>query len=307
MEQAVLDEMYIIADEYFTEPDLNELLKTFIREKSIERSIWGDMTRSVHYMLGGTSPQIVRAAAMTEMVVLALDIIDDLQDQDNFTKPWMNTPPGFTLNAVLAFLFAFAGELSIVAGRQSGNTASILKEIGHILATAVNGQQRDINGTILTEQDYVTVVQQKSGSLIRFACFMGIALIEQPEQSEMERFNDLSDCIGLIAQIRNDVNDLLRYDVKNDLLHKKRTLPILFLLVDSHEEFPILTQYYEGEVSQEDFLLKKLECLEYVRGSGCLEYSQIIQALYKERAEKLLEGVAASVWKDRFVEITIGA
>ncbi|MBP1995361.1 polyprenyl synthetase family protein [Paenibacillus eucommiae] len=306
MEKEIIEEIYRVVDEYFTEPELNKLIKVFVEEKNVERSTWSSITRSVHGMLGGDSPAIHRAAALTEVVMLALDMIDDLQDQDNWSKPWMSCPQAYTLNGILGFLITFMGELSTFNTGDSSQPALPAKEISRLLARAVHGQQLDINGSIQTEQDYILMVQQKSGSLIQLACYMGYALIEHLDQEQIDRLNELSYCIGIIAQIGNDVNDLQRYDVKNDLLQKKRTLPILFLLEDSPKEFPILTEYYEGRVSKEDFLLKKLDCLAYVKASGCLEYSQIIQALYKERAEKLLETIPDSLWKDQFVAVTIG-
>jgi competence protein ComQ len=306
MERDVLQEMHRVVEEYCAEPGLRELLTSFVQDKYEEKSTWSDITRSVHGMLGGTSPHITRAAALTEIVLLTLDIIDDLQDQDNMTKPWMNSPQPYTLNAILALMVAFIGEISGCLRSGSGGSPSPLKEMSQMLAAAVDGQQRDINGSIQTEQDYITMVQQKSGSLIRFAVYMGYSLVEDLDPEVARQLDEAAYGIGIIAQIGNDLNDLLRYDVKNDLLHKKRTLPILFLLVDSHEEFPALTQYYEGTLSREEFLLKKLECLDYVRGSGCIEYSRVIQALYKERVETLLAAVPDSDWKARFVGVTVG-
>ncbi|CAK4820332.1 unnamed protein product [Aphanomyces euteiches] len=116
--------------------------------------------------------------------------------------------------------------------------------------------------------------------------------------------NELAYCIGAIAQIENDIQDILRFDLKNDLLHKKKTLPTLFLLAEPDEEFPFIQQYYEDKLSMEEILEKKQVCIQYIQDSGCIEYSKVIQRLLIQQAELLLSSVnAKSPWKEKFAEL----
>lgn len=301
MSIGVRNEMERVVDGIFGNGDVKELLHAFMRDKAGEQSRWSSLTLHAHYMLGGNSPHIERAAALTELIILALDIVDDLQDQDNMDKPWMKCPLAYSLNAVLALLAAMTHELGTIG------SARLSGEIGRLLARAIEGQQMDVSQSVHSEADYVTMVQMKSGSLIRLACCMGYALIDGLEQETIDRMNDLADCIGMIAQIANDVNDLQRYDVKNDLLQKKRTLPILFLLVDSEAEFPAIPRFYAGEMTADEFLKVKKECLQYIQESGCIEYSEVIRTLYAEKAEQLFDALpAVSPWKEKFKEIAFG-
>src|SRR5690554_5742854 len=98
-------------DQYTVDSQLNTLIRAYIDNKSQEQGMWSDMTIMVHHMLGGSSPDIYRVAAVTELVILAADIIDDLQDHDHLDKPWMVDPPAYTLNAVVAMLVVFFGQL----------------------------------------------------------------------------------------------------------------------------------------------------------------------------------------------------
>jgi competence protein ComQ len=304
MERYIVEEMDKIVDEYVYTNDLNALMKMFIQEKASETSIWSGITEYSHRMLGGSSPLIGRAAALTELIILALDIADDLQDQDNADKPWMTCLPEFTLNALLAFQTAFTGGTGKLQ-QVSGFPSNFTEEVSRALAGAVNGQQKDLNRSIVTEEDYIAMVREKSGSLIRLACYMGYAFAANCSEETIGQMNELAGCIGIMAQIQNDLKDVMRFDLKNDLLQKKRTLPILYLLSHGDEEFPVLKLYYEGRISPEQFVKHKLECLQYVSDSGCIDYCKIVQSLYFNKAEELFERLpAVSPWKESFKEIT---
>jgi competence protein ComQ len=294
MDQQIETELLGIIDRHIETDDLNRLLKSFIAEKRNEGSIWSKLTLNVHFMLGGQSPHILRHAALTELAILALDIVDDLQDRDNPDKPWMSSSVEFTLNGVLALLMACVGEAQPDA----------VKEIARFIIRSVNGQQRDLNHTVRNEQDYFEMTALKSGSLIRLACYMGYSIVEGITEDQSTRLDELAGLIGVIAQLGNDIKDITLLSTKNDLLSKKRTLPALYLLQDAESEFPPLHEYYEGALSAEQFLKHKSECLNYIRSSGCLEYSNVLQALYIEQAEAIFNQLELqSPWREAFRDL----
>ncbi len=306
MEAKVADILTGAVDEYVHSADLNVLMKQFVQAKVEERSVWSDLTRSVHRMLGGRSQAIDPVSAAVEMIFLASDIMDDLQDQDHMEKPWMQCPREYAMNAMTSFIMCAYGELGRL--RQHGPEGGpLIEEVSRLLAMSVNGQQKDLNRYVQTEAEYFHMVQEKSGSLLRFAFYMGYALVETRREQAAVQLNDLADCLAVMAQLDNDLGDLLRYDVKNDLLHKKKTLPTLFLLEHSESDFPVLKQFYEGRLSRDEFLKHKQACLQYVTDSGCVEYVKVIRALYLQRAVKLLDSIeAVPEWKKRFKQLAFG-
>lgn len=303
MQEATLKEMLDMADRYVYEEDLKTLVRGYIQEKANEGSRWAEMTRAVHFMLGGASPQLGRSAALIEMIMLILDIVDDLQDQDNLGKPWMTSPQPFTLNGLLALHVSFMSELLALQPPDARFAPG--RDAGELLAQAIAGQQRDLNGSVATEADYLEMVAQKSGSLLRLTCYLGYALAPPADLATIDRINELASCIGIISQIQNDLNDVLRYDLKNDLLQKKKTLPILFLLEDEESAFPPLTDYYNGRITKEAFLRSKPDCIDYIHRSGCIEYCHIIQTLHIQKAEELLAAIPGDPqWKEAFKQLT---
>lgn len=302
MESNIQEHLYRIVDEYIRSEDLNQLFKSFIVSKVKEDRTWGEITLYTHYMFGGTSPDIQRYAALTELIVLISDIIDDIQDQDQEGKPWMQCSQADTLHTIFVMLLGFVGELG-----QMQINEKVLIEITHIITRSVKGQYKDVMNTATSADEYLLMTQEKSGSLFRLACYMGHMMLDCSQET-IEQVNDLADCIGLIHQIQNDMRDLVRYDVKNDLYKKKRTLPILYLLAIEDEAFHPLQKYYEGAITTEVLLRDKGAFIQMIVDSGCMEYSRVVQSVCLQKAEEIYEGLPAlSSWKMKLREATYGA
>jgi competence protein ComQ len=308
MRQDVIGQIERWIDEYFPYAPLNAMLRQFSAEKQREGSTWSDIALTVHAMLGGRSSHIVKSAAAAELILLALDIVDDLQDQDNMRKPWMTAPQPLALNAVLSFLTLFISGLGEMLEPADGNRAGVVAAAGKLLAGSIYGQHLDITDAVETEEDYVEMVHHKSGLLMQLVCYLGYCLVEPAvDEATAAVMDELAQFAGGVSQLRNDLNDVQRVDVKNDLLNKKKTVPTLFLLKGSADEFPPLLDYYEGRLSREQFLDLKPDILRYVESSGCIEYTRAIQYLYLERADELLDKLQADdEWKMRFRDLTFG-
>ncbi|MFD2331884.1 polyprenyl synthetase family protein [Cohnella sp. GCM10020058] len=298
MDESILSELHKMVDEYARDATLNATLRSFIAEKAAEKTSWAEMTRCTHRMLGGRSPDLDRHAALTEIIILLLDIVDDLQDRDSSGRPWMTCEPAVTLNAVLAMFAAILGNC---------DRPGIGSTVGNLLARSIQGQQADITDKVQTEEDYFHMVSDKSGALMQLAVYMGYAFVDGIDSDVQETLNQLAVCGGIVSQIENDARDVLRLDFKNDLLHKKRTLPILFMLEDSHAEFPALDEYYAGALTREQFIDRQHEFVQYARDSGCIEYCKVVQALYKDKANELYELLPPmqEPWAAKFREIFV--
>lgn len=302
MEQGIKQHMVRMVDDYIYIEDLNAYLKAFIADKKQEPGSWSEITVVTHYMLGGQSVHIDRMAAVTECVMLALDIVDDLQDQDHGTKPWMQCPQPVALNAILALLMGAIGELG-----QLELNPRLLAKISTMITRSVNGQHKDVTNAVSSVDDYLLMTQEKSGSLFRFACLMGYASLDCTAET-IEQLHDLADCLGLIHQIENDMKDLLRLDLKNDLLSKKRTLPALYLLSVDDDAFRLFKDYYAGRITVDFLLTQKQQLIHMIHASGCIEYTKVVQSVCLQKAEELYEQLqAASPWKETFKEITFGS
>lgn len=105
----------------------------------------------------------------------------------------------------------------------------------------------------------------------------------------------------MAAQLKNDLADMMRLDSKNDVLTRKRTLPIMFILSQCKKTFPVLLDYYDGTITQEEFLKYKTDFLHFIIDSGVIEYVETIRKLYLHKAEQLLNEIPTrSPWNQTF-------
>ncbi|WP_127582883.1 polyprenyl synthetase family protein [Paenibacillus koleovorans] len=310
MQGTTLLELNRIADRYWKDSALNGLLRACFIRKAEEKSIWGELTTTVHRMFRGDHPNIATIAAISELLLLALDVADDLQDEDNPEVPWMQCPRPYALNAVLALIFGAVGELDRCSQRTEAHNETTphihLETVSALIADAIRGQQTDLMNEIQTEEQYIEMIRLKSGSLVKLACYLGYRSAGVADPGVTDRIDELAVSIGMYSQIRNDARDIVRWDQKNDLLKKKKTLPVLFLLADTEDTFSPFRLYYEGQLTLDQLLALKQDCMTYIEQSGCIEYCKIIQSLYRNRAHELIDELEAdSEWKARFRALTI--
>jgi competence protein ComQ len=293
MKLEVLRSLNDIIDQYVDEQKLKALLQSYIANKAEDRGIWSNLTITIHHMLGGSSPHIHRLAAITELIVLASDIVDDLQDQDHLDKPWMADPPADTLNAVVTMIMIFFGQLSQLVG---ANHQAALHEVSRILVRSLSGQQKDLSNSVQTVDEYLVMVQEKSGSLIRLAFYMGYADLECSEET-ITQLNDLADCAGLIHQIQNDKNDFMMLNVKSDFSLRKKNLPHLYLMLTENES-----------IMDEIMRMDRADALQYIQDSGCVEYCDVVKTLCLNKAKDIyMELQALSPWKEQFKVLLLGS
>ncbi|PIC64711.1 hypothetical protein CSV79_04945 [Sporosarcina sp. P13] len=86
---------------------------------------------------------------------------------------------------------------------------------------------------------------EKSGSLVALSCIVGSVLATEDYPVEIETY---SNYIGLIGQITNDLADIKTWNEKNDLLNKKFSLPILYLLNYKDKDLSFIHKYYSDQV-----------------------------------------------------------
>jgi len=298
-EQLVREAISQIINTHIYHGQLNELIHQFITYKKAETSIWPKLTLYTHHMLSGTSSHIHHAAAQTELIILSLDILDDLQDQDNTDPPWMSCDHHIAMNAATALLTA------AIAGNMKAPALSpaMLK----LITAAHNGQHRDIGNEVADEEQYLQLVSEKSSSLIKLAILMGCLDRDSVYKNQLELLSIMAANIGIAAQLENDIKNITRIDYRNDLVQRKITLSTLFLLEQGDTYLPILRDYYNGSYELQQFLTYKLEILDFIEKSGVIEYTNAVQMLYAQQASDQLNQLQSAdpYWKNQFEQLAI--
>lgn len=203
--------------------------------------------------------------------------MDDLQDGDSNLHPWSEVELGHNLNIIIGLLLA---SLSAVESSINNIQAKsfIRNYIYKLILNSIDGQQYDLINQIATEEEYIEMISLKSGSLILLANIIGAGEVSIEQYQILERY---SNYLGVVAQLRNDVNDLLNSSIKSDLRLKKKTLPIIYYLHIQDNKFSSIRNYYNSNNSYESMTHEDRKNLhETIIQGGALQYCKVIEQLY---------------------------
>jgi competence protein ComQ len=287
-----------LLDAHFKPSEFHRMARRYIDYKQQETSVWPELTRLSYLMFGGkSSPELDQAAARTELIILSLDMLDDLQDQDNFEPPWMQDNTALVMNCASNLLLA---GLSGLDGKPAH------AKIFSLLVTAHNGQHQDLSDGASDEEHYLEIVSGKSAALINLAIQMGYQILERRDPAVDEQLDELANCIGIAAQLQNDLKGLTTLKSRNDLVNRKKTLATMFLLDLCVTDFPLLKQYYDGESGLDELIRQKPLLVAFIEQSGVTAYISAVQQLYLNRAKEIMEALnLAQPWAEQFKAITV--
>ena len=290
--------MLQLVNDYFPVNGLNNYLSEFVTFKMKGHFPFGQLVILHYQMFDGQSKDIFQAAAAVELMILSLDIFDDLQDQDDFSVPWQKIDLAVAMNIATGLLV-----LSTQALEQTSFERDKKVMANNYLNTqvlkAINGQHSDLMNLIESEEDYIQMIREKSGSLMASACLVGTALASEKHHDSVHKY---AEHIGIIAQIKNDIKDITRWDEKNDLLNKKKTLLTLYLLQNRQPQYQFARDYFNGKLMVEELISDKVEIQGLIEKSGAFEYAHVIIRLNQLQAIELIDSMGmVQVWKEKLL------
>lgn len=255
---------------------------------------WAHLTRMSCECAGGKPEAALPGAIGMEFFALALDIFDDVQDRDNENMPWRQLPDAQAINLAICLLMLSDEAISAIPdNRLFREVAATLHRTG---ICASNGQFREFlydGRQQVSFEQYFEMAEQKAGSLTACACKIGAILggAEEPVIHALEQFGIN---LGILNQIRNDLNDFLDFSRKSDFVNNKKTLPYVYLLNtlkgEAAERFKELTQgrgegaYGFGDRERE--YVRQLAAEE-----GVAPYCTVMFEIYCQKARQILEGI----------------
>ncbi len=185
---------------------------------------------------GTASTDLVRVAAVVELVHLATLVHDDIMDEANMRRSRQTASRQYGPEAAVLLgdaLFAHALHLASqfptteVCLEVSNSTRKVCA--GEIVQTLRRGT------TNITRQDYFRVIDLKTAELFRLSCFLGSKLAGFP-LAFVEDSSRFGRHLGIAYQIYDDLADFFGQEksigktLGTDLVSGKVTLPLLALL-----------------------------------------------------------------------------
>ncbi|WP_214627969.1 polyprenyl synthetase family protein [Paenibacillus agaridevorans] len=272
----------------------------FVEDKLGEVMIFGSLTFVHYHMYGGIEGDPLMTAAGMELLILATDILDDLEDGDAPAKPWMNIPMPESLHAATSIL-TLAHQAMLQGIKDIRLRGEFAERLNNQLLLSANGQMMDIASEAKDEDGYVEMIRLKSASLFVLACNAGAMCAGREWSPDIEAY---AEALGLSAQMKNDVRDLVRWDDKSDFLGRKISLPLLYLMESSTEQDSWIIDYFQGRSGAEAVRDRQDQFREALERTGALLYGTVMGRMHYNRFLDLLDAMPAEDrWKEGLVRM----
>jgi len=242
----------------------------------------------------------VDLAVIVELIHIATLVHDDVMDEAvrRRAQPTANARWGNSLSVLLGdCLFAHALTLST-----NFENADIGRAIARTATTVCSGEmiqtQRrfDLN---LTVQDYLRIVEMKTGSLFSAAAELA-AVISEAEPNVIETFKNFGVQVGTAYQIYDDCVDLAGNEtvtgktLGTDLRKGKFTLPVLIFLRSASE----FEREHCCQLVLEEKIEEMIELLKNSATNGALNESITAGSDLIREAQCTLDGIVSNPFAD---------
>jgi geranylgeranyl pyrophosphate synthase len=254
----------------------------------------------------GRMADVVRAAAVVELVHLATLYHDDVMDEATMRRGavsanarWDNTVAILTGD----FLFAHASRLVADLGPDA------VRIIACTFAELVTGQMRETVGPAEGADPvahYLAVVAEKTGSLIATAGRYG-AMFSGAPQERIDALRRFGETIGTAFQISDDIIDIASPAAQSgkmpgtDLREGIRTLPMLYALAEPTPRADRLRVLLAGPLTDDALIA---EALWLLRESPGLDQAVRTLRSYTDSARAELAVLPACPARDALASVT---
>ena len=249
-------------------------------------------------------------AIAMECLVCALDVLDDVEDEDQTpVVRELGIPRALNVSTTLLML-ALRALLSSPHERDASLlTLRLLDAFQQATLTAASGQHQDLlaeqrRAEHLSQEECIQIATEKAGALMRLACVSG-AICAEASDELCERFAQMGELLGVAHQLDNDAHDLyyLLYQhpdvlthtiTKSDLSRSKKTLPVALAAKRGVSLQDV--NYNDDKMSEEELRVLREE----------ITSTWGFSLLYRERARDCLQTIESEVPVSALLRLLLG-
>jgi len=251
-------------------------------------------------LCGKINESTYRGASLIELLHTASLVHDDVVDDANERRGF------FSINAlwknkvaVLVGDYLLAKGLSICV---DGNELALLKIMSDAVEQMSEGELLQIEKARkldIKEDIYFEIIRKKTAVLIASCCSSGATSVGAP-QEQIDKMRLFGEKVGIAFQIKDDLFDFGTDDVGkplgNDIKEKKMTLPLIHALKQCSAKEK---RYYINIVKNHNEDHKKVkEVIDFVKGSGGLDYATTRMLDYQNEAFAILDRFEDNIYKE---------
>jgi octaprenyl-diphosphate synthase len=255
-------------------------------------------------MLGGQGEnRTYSAAALVELLHTATLVHDDVVDDANERRGFFSVN-ALWKNKIAVLVGDYLLSRSLLTSIDNKDFAS-LEVIARAVKSMSEGEllQLEKSRTLdITEEVYMEVIRQKTGSLIAACCEAAAISVDRADLAEQMR--KFGETVGLAFQIKDDIfdygNDVqIGKPTGNDIRERKVTMPLIYALNNSNKEtkkelLNILKKHNENKK-------KVRRAIEIVVDAGGVAYAHGKMMQLKDEALSLIKDVPDSPAKDALI------
>jgi heptaprenyl diphosphate synthase len=176
--------------------------------------------------------QAVALGSFCQFYLLALDLLDDVQDSDLAGKPHANVGAGMAVNDALTLLFLGLSALEHCMRLEKSPQRRMLylKVVNRVALTTGRGQHTDLLGEkgARTPEEVLAMQREKTAS-VTLICECA-ALYSGVSDPEREHYRVLGENLSLLVQVLDDVRDVYGKRRSPDLETGKVSYPLACFL-----------------------------------------------------------------------------
>ncbi len=238
---------------------------------------------------GASRQEVTRLAAAIELIHTATLVHDDIIDNSDFRRnqPSVHALWGRDLS-IISGDYLYAKAFLLLAGLNDAFLNQAFAACAHLMCEGEMKQVEKRNQFLMSEEDYLKIIHQKTASLFQAAC-VGGGYYSGTNKDNIQRLGQYGFSLGMAFQIVDDCLDLVG-ETKSlgkttglDLTKNDVTLPLLYLLgsMPTDQRDTMLDRMKSGSVSFEE--IRKI----------AVEQKAVDRAMAKARdyIEKALENI----------------
>lgn len=255
------------------------------------------------FLSAGTCGKITestyRGASLIELLHTATLVHDDVVDDANYRRGF------FSVNALWKNKIAvLVGDYLLSRGlllSVDNEDYELLKIVSSAVKEMSEGELLQMEKTRhldITEEVYYEIIRQKTASLVASCCAVG-ASSSGSENGTIANMKDFGEKIGMAFQIKDDLFDYGDMEIGKplgiDIQEKKITLPLIKALESASWTERRRIKRIIGKDSKSRQNVK--EVIDFVKGSGGLDYAKGIMTKFYKEALDILEQFEDSAYK----------
>ena len=251
--------------------------------------------------LGYRGERRYELAAVIEFIHTATLLHDDVVDASDLRRGRQTANAAFgNAAAVLVGDFLYSRAFQMMVGIGDMRVMEVLAEATNTIAGGEVLQLMGTHDPDVDEARYLEVIRRKTAKLFEAAARLGAVLAGRPELEE--GLAEYGRHVGTAFQVIDDVLDYsgdLGKNLGDDLAEGKSTLPLIYTMRCGSREQAALVRKAVAEGGRGDFT----QVLEAIRACGALDYARAAAHKEVEIAERAIQSLEASDYKQSLLEL----